>query len=159
MPVYERDVYVDAPFDEVWAFHSNERGLIALTPGWMGLTVERTVGPDGEEDPETLLEGSRVVSTMKPLGVAPTQRWTSHIVAREEGDGTAMFRDVMEEGPFPHWVHTHRFDAVDGGTLVRDRVEYELPLGPLREALGPLGRIGLEPMFRYRHRKTKQLLE
>jgi ligand-binding SRPBCC domain-containing protein len=159
MPVFEREVYVDAPFEEVWAFHSDERGLVALTPGWMGLHVEETIGPDGDPDPEVLEEGSTVVSTMRPFGVGPQQRWVSRIVEREEGDDEAMFRDVMEEGPFPRWIHTHTFEAVGRQTRVHDRVEYDLPLGPLREVLGPLGTVGLAPMFRYRHQKTKELLE
>ncbi|WP_436928049.1 SRPBCC family protein [Halosimplex amylolyticum] len=157
MPVYERETVVDAPFEEVWAFHSHHSGLEALTPDWMHLRVESAVGPDGEPDPETLETGSKIVSTIVPFGVAPRQRWISYVAAREEGDGTAMFRDEMMRGPFPKWVHTHTFEAVDGGTRVHDRVEYELPV--VRGLLGPLGWIGFEPMFRYRHRKTRELLE
>jgi len=159
MQVFERSVFVGAPFEAVWSFHSDERGLVALTPGWMGLRVESTTGPDGEPDPEVLQAGSEVESTIRPFGVVPEQRWVSRIVAREEGDGEGMFRDEMVEGPFPHWVHTHTFEEVDDGTRVHDHVEYELPGGPVGRALGPLGVVGLEPMFRYRHQETKRLLE
>jgi ligand-binding SRPBCC domain-containing protein len=38
-------------------------------------------------------------------------------------------------------------------------VEYALPFGALGDAVGPLARVGLEPMFRYRHRRTRELLE
>ncbi|WP_135364076.1 SRPBCC family protein [Halosimplex halophilum] len=157
MPVYERETVVDAPFEEVWEFHSRASGLEALTPDWMRLRVESSVGPDGEPDPEVLETGSKVEATVAPFGVAPRQRWVSYIAAREEGDGEALFRDEMLRGPFPEWVHTHSFEAVEGGTRVHDRVEYELPV--VRGLLGPLGRIGFEPMFRYRHRKTRELLE
>ncbi|QLH82667.1 SRPBCC family protein [Halosimplex pelagicum] len=157
MPVYEREVVVDAPFEDVWKFHSGASGLEALTPDWMNLRVESSVGPDGDPDPDVLEAGSRVESTVAPFGVAPRQRWVSAIVAREEGDGQAFFRDEMRAGPFPEWVHTHSFEAVDGGTRVHDHVEYELPV--VRGLFGPLGWVGFEPMFRYRHRKTKELLE
>ncbi|MFC7194179.1 SRPBCC family protein [Halosimplex aquaticum] len=174
MPVYERETVVGAPFEEVWAFHSHHSGLEALTPDWMHLRVETAVGPDGEPDPETLEPGATIESTIAPFGVAPRQRWVSRIVAREEREGTATFSDEMVRGPFPKWVHTHTFEAVDGGaasessgtsserssdggTRIHDRVEYELPV--VRGLLGPLGSIGFEPMFRYRHRKTKELLE
>ncbi|MFB6151968.1 MAG: SRPBCC family protein [Haloarculaceae archaeon] len=159
MAVYERSVVVEAPFDEVWAFHSQESGLEALTPDWMRLRVERTVGPDGDSDPDVLEAGSKVESSIRPFGVGPRQRWISYIAARREGDGEAMFRDEMTRGPFPHWEHTHRFRAVDAGTEVHDRVEYRLPGGPLGRLAAPLGRVGFEPMFRYRHRRTKELLE
>ena len=160
MDTYERRVRVEAPFEEVWQFHSTGSGLEALTPDWLNLRVESATGPDGDADPEVLVAGSTVVSSVQPFGVGPRQRWVSEIVAREADDGQAQFRDVMREGPFPHWVHTHRFTA-DGpdATVVEDHVEYELPGGPLGRVLGPLGFVGFEPMFRYRHRETKRLLE
>jgi len=66
---------------------------------------------------------------------------------------------VMRDGPFEHWAHTHRFVADGEETVLTDSVEYELPLGALGRALGPLAVVGFEPMFRYRHRRTKALLE
>ena len=160
MPTYRRTTRVPAPIDEVWAFHSTIDGLRELTPDWMHLRISGVEGPDGQPDPDVLTEGSQIQMSIRPFGVGPRQRWVSDIVERREGDGEAMFRDEMREGPFPHWVHTHSFRADgDDGTIVRDRVEYELPGGPLGRAVGPLGLLGFEPMFRYRHRKTKELLE
>lgn len=159
MPVFERETRVDAPLDEVWAFHSRVSGLEALTPDWMHLRVDSVTGPDGEPDPDLLTEGSRVAVSVRPFGVGPRQSWTSAIVEREEGEGTAMFRDEMVEGPFARWVHTHRFFADGDATLVHDRVEYRLAGGLVGDVAGPPARLGLEPMFRFRHRKTRELLE
>lgn len=159
MAVYERETVVEAPFEDVWEFHSKASGLVALTPEWMNLRVERVTGPGGDPDPEILEAGSKLVSSVQPFGVGPRQRWISYIATRREDDGEALFRDEMTRGPFPHWVHTHRFEAVPGGTRVGDRVEYRLPGGPLGRAVGPLGWVGFEPMFRYRHRRTRELLE
>jgi ligand-binding SRPBCC domain-containing protein len=159
MPTYERSTRVAAPFDAVWEFHSDEQGLIALTPGWMNLEVESVYGPEGDPDPAVLEAGSVVESSVRPFGVGPEQHWVSEITARERSDGSAYFRDVMTEGPFRHWVHTHLFYADGDGTIVRDRVEYRLPLGRLGDALGPLATVGFDPMFRYRHRRTRELLE
>jgi ligand-binding SRPBCC domain-containing protein len=159
MPTYERSTRVAAPFDPVWEFHSDEQGLIALTPDWMNLDVESVRGPDGDPDPAVLGVGSVVESSVRPFGVGPRQRWVSEITARERSDGSAYFRDVMTDGPFRHWVHTHLFYDDGDGTIVRDRVEYRLPLGRLGDALGSLATVGFEPMFRYRHRRTRDLLE
>lgn len=159
MATYKRSVRVEAPFEDVWEFHSTGDGLVALTPEWMHLQVEAERGPDGEPDPDALETGSTVVSTIQPFGVGPRQRWVSDIVAREQTDDYAMFRDEMAEGPFPRWVHTHSFYRDDGATVVRDFVEYDLPGGAVGRVANPLAWIGLEPMFRYRHRKTKELLE
>jgi ligand-binding SRPBCC domain-containing protein len=159
MPTYERSSRVVAPFEEVWGFHSDEEGLVALTPGWMNLEIESVRGPDGDPDPDVLEAGSAVESSVRPFGVGPRQSWISEITARERSRGSAYFRDAMSDGPFRRWVHTHMFYADGGTTVVRDRVEYELPLGSVGEVLGPLAVAGLDPMFRYRHRKTRELLE
>jgi ligand-binding SRPBCC domain-containing protein len=159
MAVYERESEVAAPFETVWDFHSRVSGLEDLTPDWMHLEVASVVGPDGEPDPGVLEPGSKIRSSVQPFGVGPRQSWISYIADRREDDGEALFRDEMVRGPFPGWDHTHRFTRVPGGTRIQDHVEYRLPGGPLGRAVGPLGVIGFEPMFRYRHRRTRQLLE
>lgn len=157
MDRFRRRVRIEAPIEAVFGFHSTVEGLLAVTPGWMNLRHEWSRGPDGTPDPDRLDVGSEVCLTMRPLGVGPRTRWTSRIVDREQEDGRAMFRDVMVEGPFPHWVHTHRFEADGSGTVLTDVVEYELPLAP--RPLSPLGRPFLEILFAYRHRRTRRLLE
>ena len=159
MTAYQRRTRVAAPFDRVWDFYSRVEGLEALTPDWMHLRVEWVRGPDGGADPDVLEAGSAIRLSVRPFDVGPRQSWTSHIAERSERDGEAVFRDTMSDGPFPHWVHTHAFHEVEGGTVVDDRVSYELPFGTTGRALGPVAVVGFEPMFRYRHRKTRELLE
>lgn len=159
MDTYQRSVRVHAPLDAVWEFHSTESGLIDLTPDWMGLCIEDVRGPDGEPDPSVLEAGSRLQSTVQPFGVGPRQGWTSEITERERSEGAAYFRDVMHDGPFSFWEHTHQFYADGEQTLLRDSIRYELPLGAVGRALGPVAVVGFEPMFRYRHRRTAELLE
>lgn len=159
MHTYERSVRVQAPFEDVWDFHSTEAGLEALTPDWMGLEVESVTGPDGEPDPDELEAGSTVGASVRPFDIGPRQEWTSEIVARDRTKGAGFFRDTMRDGPFEEWEHTHLFYADDGTTLIRDHVEYELPFGPLDTLFGPLAVVGFEPMFRYRHKRTRSLLE
>ena len=155
MRSYERQTRVDASLDDVWAFHSRIDGLETLTPDFFDLRVESVVGPDGGT-PDVLVEGTRVEMSVRPFGVGPRQSWTSVIVDREKRDGSAEFRDEMLGGPFRDWVHTHRFVDRGDGTAVEDHVEYRLPRGIDR--LGGLAVVGFEPMFRYRHRRTRQLL-
>jgi ligand-binding SRPBCC domain-containing protein len=159
MARYTRRTRVAAPLDRVREFHERIDGLEALTPGWMNLDVEAVRGPEGESDPEVLETGSQIRLSMRPFGVGPRQRWVSRIVARERSEGSAMFRDDMQGGPFETWVHTHRFFADGDETVVEDDVEYELPCGPLGRAASRFAVVGFEPMFRYRHRKTRDLLE
>ncbi|MFB6191781.1 MAG: SRPBCC family protein [Haloarculaceae archaeon] len=160
MATYSRETRVAAPLSEVWEFHSRVSGLVDLTPGFLNLEIERIVGPDGETLPEaSVLEtGTRIESSVRPFGIGPRQEWTSVIVEREEGEGSAHFVDTMAEGPFPEWRHTHRFFGADGETVVSDRIEYRLPGGELGEFASRFAAVGFEPMFRYRHRRTRELL-
>jgi ligand-binding SRPBCC domain-containing protein len=43
----------------------------------------------------------------------------------------AHFRDVMVEGRFRRFEHDHFFEGAPGGTLMRDRIQFESPLGVL----------------------------
>lgn len=159
MPIFEYESRVDAPLDDVWDFHSTTDGLVELTPGWMKMSVEETRGPDGAPDPEVLGEGSEVDVSLKPLGVFPRVTWRSVILERNREDGNAYFIDEMEDGPFKRWRHTHSFEEDGDSTVARDRVEYQLPLWMLGRAGSPAFRINAYFMFRYRHRRTRELLE
>jgi ligand-binding SRPBCC domain-containing protein len=69
------------------------------------------------------------------------------------------FVDVQLDGPYRLWRHLHEFSDLDGGTLVRDRVEYELPFGPLGAlAHALLVRRRLEAIFDHRARVIAELL-
>lgn len=159
MATYERSTRVDAPLSEVWELHVSVGGLPAVSPDWFDLRVEDVRQPEGDHDPEILVEGTVIVSSVRPFGVGPRRRWTSEIVELQRDEDRATFRDVMTEGPFPTWEHTHRFVAEDGATQIHDRVKYQLPGGPIGRLLGPFAFVGLEPTFRYRHRRTRELLE
>jgi len=158
MAVYERTSVVQAPLEEVWAFHSTVDGLVALTPDWFNMEIESVVGPSGEADPDELVEGSEVTLSTRPLDVGPRQAWTSRITHRDHQDGQAVFRDEMVDGPFERWRHTHRFTATADGTRLTDRVRYQFPLG-VAAGLSRLAWPGFAAMFSYRHRRTRKLLE
>lgn len=159
MEIYERATRVDAPLADVLEFHSSADGLVALTPSWTDLRIESLTGPDGEPNPAVLDVGATITASMSPLGLLPRQHWVSEIVERDTEGEVAGFTDIMVDGPFPKWRHSHRFIDDGDGTIVYDRVQYELPGGPIGRALSPLGFVGFEPMFRFRHRRTRELLE
>ena len=56
-------------------------------------------------------------------------RWQTRIAVWEPPH---RFVDVQLRGPYKLWEHTHTFESDgDGATVIADRVEYALPLGPL----------------------------
>ncbi|MFB6162657.1 MAG: SRPBCC family protein [Halococcoides sp.] len=158
MATSERSSIVDAPFEDVWAFHSTLEGLEALTPDWVGLRVESVRGPEGDAI-DDLVAGTTATISVRPLGIGPRQRVDTHIVERERDDDSGYFIDEFAGGPFADWRHTHQFEAVEGGTQITDHVEYALRGGAVGRILSPLAIVGFVPAFRDRHRRTATHLE
>jgi ligand-binding SRPBCC domain-containing protein len=156
MGTFERDLRVGASLADTWAFHSTIDGLRSLTPDWLHLRIDEIERPEGDTETHVLTAGTRIHASVKPFGVGPRQTWVSRITEREERDETAYFVDVMEDGPFPEWEHTHLFYADGDETLVRDSVEYTTPVGGIGDGVAGLL---LDPMFRFRHKRTRDILD
>jgi ligand-binding SRPBCC domain-containing protein len=118
--VLQQEQFVARPREEVFAFFSDARNLERLTPPWLNFEIE--------EIPEQLTEGAlikyKLVIHQLPL------HWTTRI---EEWTPGERFVDTQLSGPYALWHHTHEFDDVEGGTLIRDTVRYRVPFGGLGE--------------------------
>ena len=70
-----------------------------------------------------------------------------------------QFSDSQIKGPYRKWVHTHTFEPVEGGVLMRDHVEYLSPGGPLEPLIN---RLFVTPqvqrIFTYRNKTLETLL-
>jgi ligand-binding SRPBCC domain-containing protein len=67
--------------------------------------------------------------------------------------------DRQLRGPYGLWHHRHTFAESGQGTVVRDEVDYALPLGVLGDLAHPLFvRRDLERIFTYRHQAVPELL-
>jgi ligand-binding SRPBCC domain-containing protein len=119
MHVLEREVVVPAPRDRVFPFFADARNLERLTPPALRFRI-LTPGTI-EMRPGAVIE-YRLSLTGVPF------RWRTVI---ERWEPPTLFVDFQDKGPYKLWRHTHSFEEVAGGTLMRDRVEYELPFGPL----------------------------
>ena len=141
---FVHESHIAAPPAAVFAFHERPEALKLLVPPWERVEVL--------QPPSSLAPGTRVVLRMHmgPLRIT----WEAEHTLYEPG---AMFQDRLVRGPFRRWLHTHRFlPAPDGGTLLRDEVEYALPLGVLALPAVPLVARRLRRMFEYRHRVTAE---
>ena len=70
----------------------------------------------------------------------------------------AEFEDVQERGPYRRWFHRHRFEARGADTVIRDRVEYELPFGAIgRLAHALFVRRQLEEIFDFRRAAIEEI--
>ena len=68
------------------------------------------------------------VLTFEAVHLGIRQRLTSKIT---EFDRPVLFADEMVSGAFQSLRHVHTFTTIDGGTLMRDRLEWTSPLGLL----------------------------
>ena len=143
-----REQLVRRPRAEVFAFFSDASNLEAITPDSLRL---RILTPT----PIAMREGTEIDYQLSLFGLP--FRWRSRIDVWEPG---SRFVDVQVRGPYRLWHHTHEFAEAPEGTLVRDTVRYELPLGPLGElAHALLVRRQVEGIFAHRRRRIEALLE
>lgn len=119
--VLERTQRLLAPVDLVAPFFEAPANLALITPPWLAFRIA-TPGPI------EMREGARIDYTLRVMGLP--LRWRTRISLYERG---RRFVDEQERGPYRVWRHLHEFEPDGGGTLVRDRVEYEVGYGPLGE--------------------------
>jgi ligand-binding SRPBCC domain-containing protein len=145
---FVKESRIAAPPATVFAFHESPGALLRLTPPWESVEVETGGG--------SIRPGSRVVLKTW-LGPMPL-RWVAEHTAYEPG---RMFADRQISGPFASWVHRHLFvDDGAGGTILRDEVDYEPPLGWLgRRFGGHFLEEKLKQLFDYRHETTRRIVE
>jgi ligand-binding SRPBCC domain-containing protein len=110
-------LYVPHPHLEVFAFFAEAANLQRITPPWVDF---RIVSPL----PVAMRVGALIDYRLKVHGVPI--RWRSIISA---WDPPHLFVDEQLHGPYRRWVHTHRFRAVPGGTVVEDEVDFAAPFG------------------------------
>ena len=143
MAIFTKSIVIDAPIETVFGFHERPDALLLLTPPFPPV---RLVSKTGGLEP-----GSRVELR---VGFLP---WVALHTAYQRN---RLFVDEQIKGPFAKWVHRHEFESLGEKTLLTDRVEYVLPGGSfVNAALGWTVNIGLNQMFRHRHKVTKQLCE
>jgi ligand-binding SRPBCC domain-containing protein len=139
MRLLEREQRLPGRPEDVFPFFAEALNLERITPPWLAFRV--TTPGTVEMGPGTLIE-YRLRLHRVPV------RWLTRI---EVWEPPLRFVDAQIRGPYRAWRHEHTFTAEDDGTLMRDRVEYELPLGPLGAAAHALlVRRDLERIFDHR---------
>jgi ligand-binding SRPBCC domain-containing protein len=131
---------IPRPLPEVFPFFAEAANLEAITPRWLAFRILQ-----GQQ--ETVAPGTRLVYRLRLFGIR--LRWVT-VIERFRAD--LGFVDVQVSGPYRSWVHSHVFTAVPEGTLMDDRVDYELPLGGLGRLVQPLIALQLRAIFRHRRR-------
>jgi uncharacterized protein len=126
---------VEAPRDEVFAWHGRPGAIHRLLPPWQPMSVvsEATSLADGRAI-LGLPGGLRWSAEHQPADYVPPAQFVDELRI----DGLRS----LPAGLIGHWRHEHRFDVVgDGRTRVTDHVDTPVPGHLLRQ------------MFYYRHRQ------
>ncbi|MEW5763344.1 MAG: TIGR01777 family oxidoreductase [Acidobacteriota bacterium] len=145
MAVFEKQTPMPVSPEDLFEWHAREGAFERLVPPWQRVRIlSRTggIGPGGRLD---------LAVRKGPLWL----RWRAEHGEWEEG---RYFTDRQVSGPFKRWEHRHEcLPDPGGGSLLRDRLTYDLPFGIAgRLAGGPLVARDVERLFAFRHRRTRE---
>ncbi len=138
--------WLPRPPAAIFPFFADAFNLERITPPELQFQVTTPA-------PITMQLGTLIAYRLRLFGVPFT--WLTRIALWEPPH---RFIDEQLAGPYRLWVHTHTFSPWAGGTLMTDRVVYELPFWPLGEIALPLVRRQLARIFTFRRRTIAQLL-
>jgi len=110
----EVEQWFPRPIDEVFAFFADAHNLDAITPPWLHFRIMTPA-------PIAMAAGTLIDYRLR-LHRVPI-RWRTRITAWEP---PTRFVDCQIRGPYRQWLHEHMFESREGGTWMRDRIDYSL---------------------------------
>lgn len=139
---FKTEIWLPLPPEHLFSFFADAANLEAITPPWLHFKISTPA-------PIEMREGTLIDYKLRIHGL-PIQ-WRTHI---SRWQPPLVFVDEQLRGPYRKWIHQHTFDALDGGTLVQDRVEYAVPfdLVAWKWFVGP----EIEKIFRYRSEQLRK---
>lgn len=144
---FKRTQLFNNSIEELWHFISSPKNLKVITPDYMGFDII------SEDLPDKMYEGMIISYKVSPLlGIKTT--WVTEITHIKDKQ---YFVDEQRVGPYKIWHHQHFLESTPNGTLMKDIVSYQPPLGILGKIANQLIiKKKLEEIFNYR---TKALNE
>ena len=140
--VFETELWLPHPRNEVFAFFGDAHNLERITPPWVKFAVLTPA-------PIVMRPGILIDYRIRIHGVPV--RWRTEISAWQP---PFQFVDEQRRGPYRLWHHTHTFEEREGGTLCRDRVRYWPRGGALMNWL--FVRKDVERIFEYRRQRLME---
>jgi len=140
------EIWLPKKVSEVFPFFTDEKNLERLTPDFLNFHVVK-------KSTDTIQEGTLIDYRLKLRGVS--LKWRTLI---ENWEPDKKFVDRQIKGPYRLWHHTHEFEEIAGGTLMRDRVLYKLPMGRLGQLFsGPFVKADVTKIFSFRKKTIAQI--
>jgi ligand-binding SRPBCC domain-containing protein len=145
--VLEREQFLPITLTQAWYLFSDPRDLARITPPSLGFLIHEPIS-------DKMYAGQRITYTVRPLFGIPLT-WVTLI---KDVDVPYSFTDTQLKGPYKLWHQRHTFHVVEGGILMKDRLEYELPLGPMGEVVHKMVvRQRVEHIFHYRYEVLERM--
>lgn len=137
----KREQQLNCDIETAWKFFSSANNLSKITPKDMNFIVRTKLEND------EIYEGMTIDYYVSPvLGIK--MDWRTEIT---QVDQHRSFTDFQMKGPYKLWNHFHEFIPNEKGVLIKDTVDYELPMGFLGEIAHKLFvKNKLEQIFSYR---------
>ncbi|WP_300685421.1 SRPBCC family protein [Chryseobacterium sp.] len=137
-----REQQLNCDKETAWKFFSSPHNLSKITPETMNFIVMSDFGS------KAIYEGMEINYKVSPLLGIPIH-WKTKII---QVDDHKSFTDFQEAGPYKYWNHHHEFLPNEEGILMKDTIDYELPLGILgRIAHNLFVRKKLNDIFDFRY--------
>lgn len=136
----EQQLYCD--LETAWKFFSSANNLSEITPKDMNFIVRTKL-----EDDE-IYKGMIIYYYVSPL-LGIKMNWQTEIT---QVSFQKNFTDFQNKGPYKLWNHFHEFIPNEKGVLMKDTIDYELPMGFLGEIAHQLFvKKKLDHIFEYRN--------
>ena len=143
-----REQQLNCGIETAWDFFSSPKNLAEITPPAMGFRVV------SKNLDIPIYEGMIIDYTVSPLLNIP-MKWRTRItqVAFQHS-----FTDFQEKGPYKYWSHFHEFVQNGEGVLIKDTIDYDLPLGFLGDiAHAVIVSRKLLEIFAFRHQVLEKM--
>jgi len=142
MTHYERKILLPFSASTVFEWHKQDGALERLIPPWQQVKILKREG-------QGIQNGAR-------LKMKVSQGWLGGILEVEHRDYIEgkQFRDVLIQGPYKRWEHTHLTqDQQENESLMIDSIEYETPFSYFIQSYMEKE---LNRLFTYRHQTLKE---
>ena len=137
----ESEQFINSNINKVFDFFSRPENLEDITPSRLKFTI---LTPS----PIPMEKGTLIDYTIRILWFPV--HWRTLITAYNPPHG---FVDQQIKGPYILWHHWHSFENKNGGTMVRDKIRYAVPLGIVGRILNFFWiQKDLEDIFSYRRK-------
>ncbi|CAA7391140.1 SRPBCC family protein [Chryseobacterium fistulae] len=138
-----REQHLNCTIEKAWKFFSSPHNLSEITPKSMNFRVISDI------QDHSIFEGMEIDYTVSPVLGIP-MRWKTVITQVQDHKS---FTDFQKLGPYKYWNHFHEFIPDENGVLMKDTVDYELPLGIFGSmAHGLFVKEKLRSIFDFRYR-------